>query len=68
MSILLARDSLSLDPHKTLLDIRNYIIKTITKKYYYLFETKTEIYDILVALKTRLILIDETRKIQVAWD
>jgi hypothetical protein len=51
---------------KTLLDICNYIIKTVAKKYYYLFETKTEVYDILVILKTRLALTDETRKAQVA--
>jgi hypothetical protein len=47
---------------KTLLDVRNYIIKTVTKKHYYLFETKTEIHDILVTLKTRLVPTDEARK------
>jgi hypothetical protein len=51
---------------KTLLDIYNYIIKTIAKKYYYLFEIKTEVHDILVALKARLILTDEARRTQVA--
>jgi hypothetical protein len=52
--------------HKTLLDVRNYIIKTITKKHYYLFKTKTEVHNILVALKTRLAPTDETRKAQAA--
>jgi hypothetical protein len=51
---------------KTLLDVRNYIIKTVAKKHYYLFETKTEVHDILVTLKTRLAPTDETRKAQVA--
>jgi hypothetical protein len=51
---------------KTLLDVRNYIIKTVTKKYYYLFETKTEVHDILVALKARLALTDEARRVQAA--
>jgi hypothetical protein len=47
---------------KILLDVYNYIIKTVAKKHYYLFETKTEIHNILVALKTRLAPIDETRR------
>jgi Glu-tRNA(Gln) amidotransferase subunit E-like FAD-binding protein len=51
---------------KTLLDIRNHIIKTVAKKYYYLFETKTEVHNILVALKARLAPTDEARKAQAA--
>jgi hypothetical protein len=51
---------------KTLLDIRNHIIKTVAKKHYYLFETKTEVHDILVALKARLAPTDEARRAQAA--
>jgi hypothetical protein len=51
---------------KTLLDVRNYIIKTVAKKHYYLFETKTEVHDILVVLKARLAPTDEARRAQAA--